>query len=280
MTVLVPTAATTPPRVAVRPVGFGRLLRAEWIKLRSLRSTWWVLGAGVLLGAAFAGMQSWSVSAVAAEHPDPDRLGSVYATAGVTTALLAFSTVGVLSIAGEYGTGQIRSTLVAAPTRVPALAAKLLVTVAAVLVASVVLVGVGWAAAAPSLAAGGMPVDLTDPDDLRIMAGVPLFLATASALAFAVGALVRSSAAGIAVVLGLLLVVENGLGMIPWDPLRDAVQYLPTSAGARLVTNDAFGSVITSVNSDLPPWTGYGVMLAWAVGALALAAVLLHRRDA
>lgn len=279
MTVLTP-ATPVPTRVAVHPVTFRRLVRSEWVKLRSLRSTWWTLAVGVALGVALAGAQSASVSAIAAEHPDPDRLGSVYATGGVTLALLAFSTFGVLSIAGEYGTGQIRSTLVAAPTRVPALLAKLLVTVGAVLVASVVMVAAGWAAAAPSLEAGGMPVDLTDADDLRILLGVPLFLATASALAFGVGALVRSSAAGITVVLGLLLVVENGLGMIPWEPLRDAVAYLPASAGARLVTNDAFGSVITSVNSDLPPWTGYGVMLAWTVAAVGAAAVLLRRRDA
>ncbi|QCB92751.1 ABC transporter permease subunit [Cellulomonas shaoxiangyii] len=282
MTTLTTTVAGPPTRsrVAVHPLTFRRLVAAEWIKLRSLRSTWWTLGVGVVLGVAFAGMQSASISALAREYPDPERVGSVYATAGIPLAMLAFCTFGVLTISGEYGTGQIRSTLAAAPTRVPALLAKLLVTVLAVLAASVVMVAAGWAVAAPSLAHGRMPVDLGDPDDLRIMLGVPLFLATAAALAFAIGALVRSSAAGITVVLGLMLVVENGLGMIPWQPLQAATAYLPTSAGARLVTHDHLGSVITGITSDLPPWTGYGVMLAWALGALAVAAVLLRRRDA
>ncbi|MFC8191949.1 ABC transporter permease subunit [Cellulomonas sp. NPDC057328] len=281
MTTLTTTAGSpTRSRVTVHPVTFRRLLAAEWVKLRSLRSTWWTLGVGVVLGVAFAAMQSSSVSAIAREYPDPERLGSAYAVAGIPLAMLAFCTFGVLSIAGEYGTGQIRSTLAAAPTRVPALLAKLVVTVAAALVAGVVMVAAGWAAAAPSLADGGMPVDLGNPDDVRILGGTPLFLAAATGLAFGIGALVRSSAAGITVVLGLMLVVENGLGMIPWEPLQQAAAYLPTSAGARLVTNDAYGSVITSVTSDLPPWTGYGVMLAWAVGAVAVAAVLLRRRDA
>lgn len=273
------TAAAPRTRVAVHPWTFGRLVHAEWIKLRSLRSTWWTLAVGVLLGVAFAGMQSWSIAQVA-EYRNPADLGAVYATAGVPLALLAFSTLGVVSVTAEYGTGQIRATLAAAPTRVPALLAKLVVTVAAVVGASLVLVALGWAAAAPSLARAGMSVDLGRPDDLRILLGLPLFLGTATALALGIGALVRSSAAGITVVLGLLLVVENGLGVIPWEPLREAAAYLPASAGARLVTHDAFGSVVTSVPSTLPPWTGYGVLLAWTVGVLAAAAVLLRRRDA
>lgn len=279
MTTLTTTGAPTRARVTVHPWTFGRLVHAEWIKLRSLRSTWWTLAVGVLLGVAFAGMQSWSIAQVA-EYANPVDVGAVYATAGVPLALLAFCTLGVLSISAEYGTGQIRSTLAAAPTRVPALLAKLLVTVAAVVAASLVMVALGWAAAAPSLAQAGMSVDLARPDDLRVMLGVPLFLGTAAALAFGIGALVRSSAAGITIVLGLLLVVENGLGIIPWEPLQQAVVYLPASAGARLVTNDAFGSVVTSVHSDLPPWTGYGVMLAWTVAVVTAAAVLLRRRDA
>lgn len=279
------TLATTPgparTRVTVHPVTFRRLLASEWVKLRSLRSTWWALAVAVVAGAAFGPMQTASVAQVI---PDgvvrPDGMGAAYALAGAPLALLAFCTFGVLGIAGEYGTGQIRSTLVAAPARLPALLAKLVVTVAAVLVASTVMVAVAVAATLPVLGSAGMTLDLTRPDDARIVLGMPLFLAAASALGFAFGALTRSTAAGITIVLALVLVVENGLGAIPWEPLRDLVVYLPANAGGRLVTSDALGSVLSNVPSTLPPWTGFGVMLAWVAGLLTVACVLLRRRDA
>ena len=131
----------------------------------------------------------------------PYLVGAVYVTSGVALAQLVFCTLGVLSVAGEYGTGQIRSTLAAAPTRVPALAAKLLVTVLAVMASSLVAVLAAWAASAPWFEATGMSVDLTRGQDLRIVLGVPLYLGAVTALAFGIGAIVRSSAAGIAAVL-------------------------------------------------------------------------------
>ncbi|WP_136519024.1 MULTISPECIES: ABC transporter permease subunit [Cellulomonas] len=281
MSTLAPTPGPARTRVTVHPVTFRRLLASEWVKLRSLRSTWWALAVAVVAGAALGPLQTMSVAGVI---PDdvvrPDGMGAAYALAGAPLALLTFCTFGVLGVAGEYGTGQIRSTLVAAPTRLPALLAKLVVTVAAVLVASTVMVAVAVAATLPVLGRAGMTLDLTRPEDARIVLGMPLFLAAASALGFTFGALTRSTAAGITVVLGLVLVVENGLGAIPWAPLQELVVYLPANAGARLVTSDALGSVLSNVPSTLPPWTGFGVMLAWVAGLLAVACVLLRRRDA
>ncbi|NKY09721.1 ABC transporter permease [Cellulomonas hominis] len=282
MTTFTPLADPPVRSVPVaQPVTFGRLVAAERIKLRTLRSTWWSLLVGVAFLPAFAAMRFSSISTVPEAVGSPYLVGAVYVTSGVALAQLVFCTLGVLSIAGEYSTGQIRSTLTAAPRRLPALWAKLLDTVAVVMVASLLGVALAWAAGTPWFERTGMSIDPTRADDLRILWGVPLYLGAATALAFGIGAIVRSSAAGIATVLGLLLVLENGLGAVPWAPLQTFASFLPASAGNRLLQSDAVGSVITtSSTTTLSPWEGYGVMLAWVAVVLVAASVLLRRRDA
>lgn len=146
---------------------------------------------------------------------------------------------------------------------------------------SLVAVGLAWAASARWFGATAMTIDLTQADDARIMLGTPLYLATVTALAFAIGALVRTSAAGVAATLGLVLVVENAVALIPWAPLEAISPYLPATAGNRLVTSDVMGAVTTtSTNATLSPWQGYGVLVAWVLALLAVAAVRLRRKDA
>lgn len=275
------TAAARPvsPRVTVHPASFRRLVAAEWVKARSLRSTWWILLLGVAFFPAAAALRSSSIAAVPEAYGH--LVGPVYASAGITLGQLALSAFAVVAATGEYRTGQIQATLVAAPTRLPALWAKLAVTVALVLAAGLAAVAAGWAGAAPWFDATGMTVDLTDPLHLRLLLGVPLYLAATAAFAFGVGAVVRSTAAGITVVLGLTLVVENVLALVPLDLTRRLAAYLPTSAGGRLVTDDATGSVVSaSGSSALSPWAGFAVLVGWALASLVVASVLLRRRDA
>ncbi|WP_199424868.1 ABC transporter permease subunit [Actinotalea solisilvae] len=269
------------PRTPVQPPTTTRLVRSEWIKLRSLRSTWWALAASVAVVVLLAVSRASSIARVPEAIGAPSMVGAVYVTSGAAIVQLVLCVLAVLAVTGEYRTGQIRSSLVAVPTRLPVLGAKLAVVVATVLVTSVVAVGLAWAASASWLDVSQMPVDLGDPDELRILLGTPLYLATVAALAFGIGALVRSSAGGIAVVVGLLLVVENAVALLPWAPLQAVSPYLPATAGNRLLTSDLVGSVTTtSASTTLSPWQGYGVLVAWVVVVLAAAAVLLRRRDA
>ena len=280
------TATTTSGRSTLRPhtvqpATFRRLVAGEWIKLRSLRSTWWVLALGVLLVPAFAASRMVSIAQVPEAVGSESLVGAVYVTSGVALSQLAFAVLGVLAITGEYGSGQIRTTLTVAPARLAAIAAKLLVTVGLVVAASAVAVALAWAVSSVWFEETGMSIDLTRAEDARIVLGAPLYLGAVTALAFGLGALVRSSAAGISIVVGLLLVVENLLAVIPWSPIQDAAAYLPSSAGSRLLLFEAAGSVVTASDSTLlTPWAGYGVMLLWVVAVLALAGTLLRRRDA
>lgn len=273
--------AATRSRATVHPPTFVRLMQGEWIKLRTLRSAWWLLAVGVLFLPVIAASRMASIAQVPEAVGSPSLVGAVYVTSGVAVTQLVFCTLAVLVIAGEYGTGQIRSTLAAVPTRLPALGAKLVVTVAAVMAASLIAVVLAWAASSVWFDTTGMSIDLSRAEDARIILGAPLYLGAATALAYGIGAIVRSSAAGIAIVLSLLLVVENAVALIPWAPIQTLGAYLPGTAGTRLLQSDSFGSVISASNSTLlSPWAGYAVMLAWVCAVLTVAGVLLRRRDA
>lgn len=276
---------TTPParpRMPVHPVSFTRLVVAEWIKFRTLRSTFWTLGTALALMVAMAVLQAWGSVQMAQDMDLSGVPGTGYATGAWFIGQLAFCVLGILAITGEYSTGMIRSTFAAAPRRLPVLWAKLVVVVTAVFVVSVVAVALSWAGAAPFFDDLGATIDLSSSEDVRILLGTPLYLATITALAFAVGALTRHSAGALAVVIGLLLIVETAFASIPWRPLQTISPFLPSTAGGRLTQDSATIEAMDQFSefATLTPWQGYGVLMGWVVVLLAVAAVLLRRRDA
>lgn len=274
-------ATRTRTRTVVQPVTLGRLVVAEWIKLRSLRSTWWTLTATLALFVLLAANRTASIAGIAADAPDDVLVMPAYATSGVPVAQFVLCGLAVLVITGEYRSGQVRATLTAAPTRVPALLAKLAVVVGVVLATGTVGTLLGWATSALWFDEIGHTVDVTDPEHLRLLVGAPLYLAAMAALAFGIGAAIRSTATGITAMFGLVFVVEPAFSYVPWRPLQELAAYLPTAAGSRLITSDALGSFVSGTQSTtLGPWAGYGVLLAWAAAVLVVAAVLLRRRDA
>lgn len=270
------------PRVTVRPVTFGRLVASEWVKFRSLRSTWWTLGVGVAFMVALAVLQTWGTSTMGDDAGSFPMAGTDFVTGGWILAQLAFCVLGVLAITGEYSTGMVRATFAAAPRRLPVLWAKLVVVFLAVLVASLVGIALSWAGSAPWFGELNASIELTDPEDLRRLLGTALYLATATALAYAIGALVRHTAAGLSIIFGLLLVLENVLPAIPWRPTQELSPFLPSRAGQQVLLDSELISQmgLASDTITLTPWQGYGVMVAWVAVLLAVAAVLLRRRDA
>jgi ABC-2 type transport system permease protein len=272
-------------------VTFARVVRSEWIKFWSLRSTLWTLGSTVVV----MGAVSWlAVFFTAREAFDPATKPqdaavlvallhdpSVVLT-GADLAKLVLAVLGVLIVTGEYSTGMVRSTLTAVPRRLPALWAKALVlTVVTAVVVSVGTV-VSWLVALPTLHAHDAVLDLGDPQTRRILLGGVLYLVAVAMLAFAIGAILRVSAGALATVLGLLLVVEVLFRTVPADFFRTVSPFLPGTAGHQLLaTRDSIEAARLATSAPvLDPWTGYGVMLVWVAVLLTVAAVLLRRRDA
>jgi ABC-2 type transport system permease protein len=112
--------------------------------------------------------------------------------------------------------------------------------------------------------------------------GLPLYLMAIALFAFAVGALVRNSAAALTAVIALLLVVENVLTIIPLRAVELISPYLPSTAGRRVLFDSEMLSATDAATSgsQLAPWLGYGVLVAWTIALGAAAAARLRRRDA
>jgi ABC-2 type transport system permease protein len=259
-------------------------LRSEWIKLWSLRTTYWTLA---LTAAAYVALAA--LLALLLRNPDFAQGDPSFAqlpfAAGVYVATIPLLVLGTLTITGEYSTGQVRSSLVAVPIRLRWLAAKLAVLTGTAAVVVAATVAIATVAVTLILSGTEVKLDLSDPETLRVIGGGALYLVTIMVLAFGVGALLRNSGAALGVVLGFLLIVEQIVAIIAmfWKPMQAISPFLPGSAGARLTTSEAQLATTNAANVydiHLSAWQGYGVLVAWVVVVLALAAVRLRTRDA
>jgi ABC-2 type transport system permease protein len=279
-------AAARPAPVLAR-AGWSALpgaLHAEWTKLRTLASTWWLLAAAAAITAA--------VSAAAAAGAGCGPLGCAPALTGADPAKISLTGVdggqvvvallAALAVGGEYGNGMIRVTLAATPRRLVMLAAKAAVvtgwaitagTVAvlgSVLAGRLILPGRGLSAAN-----GYLLVSLGNGPVLRAALGSVLYLALIALLAVGVTTAVRDSAAGIGLVLGLLYLFPIVAAVIPDHVLaRHLVQVAPMTAGLYIQVTAGLQAL------PLAPWQGLGVLALWTLGALIAGAVVLRLRDA
>jgi ABC-2 type transport system permease protein len=281
------TTVTAPshPRSSFVPAGSGLsftgILRSEWIKLRSLRSTAWSYIVVILISVGMAALMSASLSLgpagpAGANLPEADQARFLLqaSTFGIYFGQLVVAVLGVLVISGEYSTGMIKSTLTAAPRRLSTLWAKATVLFIATYVVSLVGLLASFLVASPILAAKGIHGNLFDVDMIVPILGGSLYLALISVFALGVGAVLRSSAGGIAAALGTLLVLPVIFQLIPADWAADLVPYLVSNAGFTM-----FG-FMGAGGSPLEPWQGLLVLLGWIAVVIGAAAVLLKRRDA
>src|SRR6201996_7557225 len=259
-----------------RAVTQTQVLRSEWIKLWSLRSTRWSLALGILgmlLGVAVAAfdMGRW------AHLPLDTRLHyhSVdTALIGWHLSELAIGVLGVLVIAGEYQTGMIRSTFMAVPKRLPVLWAKVIVFAVVVLVLSFPMTFIGFFGASAVLAQHHVNPSLATPGALRAVIAIPLFLAVLAVFTVSLGALIRNSAGAIAAFAGIIFVLPGLVGVLS-NSLKNAINpYLPSNAASAFFTTRPDPS-----DHFLHPWVGFAVFCGYAAVLLAGAAILLVRRD-
>jgi ABC-type transport system involved in multi-copper enzyme maturation permease subunit len=259
--------------------GFRDLLRSEWTKLRSVRSTVWALVALVLLTIGFTSLLTWLTTSqwdaidVASRQqviadPTSQILGS-----GFQFSQLAICVLGVLVMTSEYSSGTIRASLLAVPARTPMLAAKAIVFAVLVFVVAEI-------AAFPSFFIGSAilhsraPVSLTDAGVLRAVVGVGLYIAMLGVFAVAIGTLVRHTAGAITGIIGFVLVLSPLALLLPGTVGAHIHAYLPTVAGQQLVTT------VQAPDQLLGPWQGFGVFALWTAALMALAGYALTHRDA
>jgi ABC-2 type transport system permease protein len=258
---------TAAPGTARDRVGFGQAARMEWIKLRSLRSTWWVLALTV------AGAVGIAV-AVGVNTEDATADLTNNALAGIALGLLLVGVLGVLAMTGEYTSGTIRATLAAVPNRPLVLAAKAAVFGALSLAAGEAAAFIAFAAGGAALPPAVPAPTLGQPGVLRavVLGGAGYCLI--GLLGLGLGAVVRHTPAAIAVLVGGVYVLAQLVaGFATW-----MMAWLPVA----IVANSL--SVVRPAGDDqvrfLSPWAGLGVLALYAAVTLAAGAVVLARRDA
>jgi len=278
-----PAPATTPVLLAPAgpgPLGFGRLMLAEWTKIRSVRSTLWSLLIFVVLAIGLSALTATVISHqwnAPGNHPNHLRLitdpTEVIYGAGLGLGQLAICVLGVMVITTEYSTGAIRASLLAVPKRIPMLAAKAVVWAVVDLVVSAVTVFVVFFLST-AIYRSHVSITLSTPGVLKATIGGILYLLVLGLFAMAIGGLVRHTAAAIVTVIGLAIVVPPLISLIPGTIANHVHGYLPTVAGLLVAqTRQESGDVLSG-------WQGFGVFCAWTVVLLVACGWLLRRRDA
>ncbi len=271
-----PPAPAPSGRAFTGRVTQGHVLRSEWTKLWSLRSTRWSLlfavvamaGLGVLIAAVSMGRWSHLSPHEQATFDSIDR-----SLGGYHLAQLAIGVLGVLVISGEYSTGMIRSSLMAVPRRLPVLWAKIAVFASVTCVLMLASAFVAFFGAQAILTEHHVNVTLGHPHALRTLVGTVLFMTVTGILCVALGAIIRSTAGAIATFAALLFVLPGIVDILPSNIGESIGPYLPSSAGG------AIAQAVPDAHT-LSPWGGFALYCGYTTVLLAIAAYLLVRRDA
>jgi len=251
---------------------FRHIAGMEWIKLRSLRSTWWTLAITVT-GAVAIGV----TVGVNTRNAAGDLTNN--ALAGMVPGLLLAGVLGVLTMTGEYTSGMIRATLAAAPRRPGLLAAKAAVFGAVMLAAGEIATFVSFFAGGLALRHGIAAPSLGQPGVLRavILSGTSFCLV--GLLGLGLGAIVRHTVAAVTVLVGGVYVAAQFAGVIA----RAAFGYMPILIVANSLSTtrpEPCGSGTGGCPHFLSPWAGLAVLCLYAAVALGAGGWLFARRDA
>ncbi|HXY92040.1 MAG TPA: ABC transporter permease [Acidimicrobiia bacterium] len=256
------------------------VMRSEWTKLRSVRSTIWSLFATFVITVGFGAL---FCLAYVSRY---DRLGlrerltfdpTAQSLRGIFLAQLAIGVLGVLVISAEYATGLIRPTLTAVPQRRTVLAAKAIVFGVVALVVTEVGVFAAFAAGQAVLAGKNLGVGIGDPHVLRAVLGAGVYLTIIGLLGLALATIIRRTAGAIATLVGLVLIAPLLAQALPSPWNSDVTKFLPTGVSTGL------GAALFGVRPDssrFSPGVALLLLVAWVVVGFAVAAFTISRRDA
>ncbi|GAA2073168.1 ABC transporter permease [Streptomyces albiaxialis] len=247
---------------------------AEWVKIRTLRSTVWCLALFAALSVAiglltgfFMGNSLDGMSAGERARFDPVSTG----LSGLRFGMLALVAFGVLTVSSEYTSGTIRCSLTAVPRRSVFFGAKLLAGTATAFAASLVTVGVSFSATQLALGGEGN-VGLSGEGVPRSLVCAVLYTTLLCVFSMGLATVLRSSALTLGILIPLFFMLSTILNNIPG--VKKAAQFLPDAAGdAALYQDPPSGTVLNA-------WSGMAVLTAWALLAGIAGYAAIRRRDA
>jgi ABC-2 type transport system permease protein len=277
------TAQAQPALLPLPPAsgraGFGGTLRSEFTKIRSVRSTYWtllvllVVSIGISAAISAGTAASWS-------HMQPaDKLSFDPTQASVAGLFylgqLVIVVIGAMAITAEYSTGMIRTSLTAMPRRVTVYAAKAVVFTCIALVVTFAAAFIAFFTGQALLASTHDTAALSQPGVLRAVIGSAVYVTTCGLFTYAVGVILRHTAAAISTVIGLLFVIPILAHLLPQSWYQDVARWLPSAAGQALSTT------IGPPDPHLfGPWAQFSVFAAYTAAVLVAGAVLFRTRDA
>ncbi|GAA0954445.1 ABC transporter permease subunit [Actinocorallia libanotica] len=272
-TPLVTAPAKTLPR---RRPAFRHMVASEWVKLRSVRSTYWTVLACIAVSVGLSGLLSLAVATSWDELPERDRAlfdPTSYAMAGTNIGLLVLAALGVLTMTSEYATGTIRASLTAVPDRSRFLAAKALVLCAVAFTAGQVSAFASFLLGQVFFAARDLDVSLGEEGVLRAVAGCGLYLTLVTLLAFGVGILLRHTAAALTLIVGVMFVVPLIAAFLPGEWGLAVRRLIPSQAGSAV-------TVVAPNDTYLSPPAGLLVFCCYLAAVLVPAHLRFLRHDA
>jgi ABC-type transport system involved in multi-copper enzyme maturation permease subunit len=254
---------------------FRDVLRSEWTKLRSVRSTYWSIFAAVVvgigLGAAISAGNAHSYSQMSPQDKatfDPTSLS----TAGLFFAQLALGVMAIMAVTSEYSTGTIRTTLAAVPQRGYVLAAKALLVSAISLVLATAIAFAGFFVGQAIFARHHLDVSINAPGVLRAVIGGGLYIGALALFAMGIAMVLRHTAGAITALTAIVFILPGVSQLLPDSWQDNLSRYFPANAGSQITS-------VVQQSHTLHPWPGYLVFVAWAALMLAIGWLLLKRRD-
>ncbi len=260
---------------ATLPYGLRSVAQMEWLKLRSVRSTAWVLlvFAAGMIGLAILVMthQHWTTMSPADRASfDPTN----YSFAGLAIGQLALGVLGALAITTEFSSGMIRATLAAVPRRPLLVAAKAAVLGAVTLVVGEIFAFGAFAVGEAALRAPAPHATLGQPGVLRAVLMAGAYPALIALTGLGLGAVIRHTAGAISAVVGLLFVLPLILVPLGTSIQNSVGQFMPMLIAENSLT------AVKPVAHSLSPGAGFGMLCLYALTALAAGGWALARRDA
>jgi len=254
---------------------FAGVLRSEFTKIRSVRSTYWTLLVLVVVTVGFGALASFG----ATRGPHGPLFDATQRTlGGLYISQLVIGVLGVLVISSEYSTGMIRTTLTTLPRRGLMIAAKAVVFAVVAFVTGLITCFVSFflGQAIMSSSSDHISLSLSQPNVLRAVIGGALFLTACGLLAFGLGLLIRHTAGAITTVVGLLFLLTILVNFLPQTWQNHLDKWMPADAGTQI------WSTIPSQGQPamFAPWTGFAVFCGYAAIALIAAVILFRKRDA
>ncbi|MFI9327504.1 ABC transporter permease subunit [Kitasatospora sp. NPDC052868] len=252
---------------------FPAVLRSEWTKIRSVRSTVWTLALAFVItlgvGALLSLLTNNNFSEFRGDEDTPfDATGTAFS--GIILGELAIIVFGVLAVGNEYSSGMIRVTLAAVPQRGTLLAGKAVVLGALALAVSLVTAFITFFVGQALL--GDHSTGLGDPHVLRAVFGAALYLTMLCLFSAGVTAMLHNQTLALGVLVPFFFLLSPILSAVP--KVKTLAHYFPDYAGSRMLL------VYEQHGQPYGPWTGFTICLAWTLAALVGGALVLKNRDA